>query len=325
MTRALLAAALAAAACSDPSPPPSPATRIARALGAAVDTAHENRAPWRCAAPDGPALVEETLKAGAHEWTLAAATMQRAARGDGSLAIGVIADAGGAAPRTLAALGALRRKFPELDLLVTLGGMGATQTELEATLGVLADGAAWPLLALPGDLEPAGALSAAIAKLRARGAVVVDGRLARRVELPGVVIATVPGAGAAVRLMAGPDGCSYRTSDAITAFAELTARPEVRILASAEAPRIAAGGEPAGELALTAGATHEVDIALHGPTTEAPTPERAGVRDGNAVALTPGSSDATTRLPGPRRAPSAGVLTIRGRAWRWKPITDAGT
>jgi hypothetical protein len=37
--------------------------------------------------------------------------------------------------------------------------------------------------------------------------------------------------------------------------------------------------------------------------------------------LTPGTSDATPRLPGPRGA-SVGVLVVHGDAWTWKPIVD---
>jgi hypothetical protein len=324
------------AACGGSSPPPA-GSRIAPAIGAVLEAADGLRAPWRCAAADGPALADETLKIGDHTWKLAARTvrMDDAA----TVTIGVIADAAGAAPPTLVALGALRARFATADLVIALGGMGATQAELEATLGALADHAAWPVIALPGDLEPAAAQAAAIAALRARGQIVIDGRLARRIELPGATIATIPGAGAASRLVAGSEGCGYSPADVAAAFDDLTARPGLRILASAEAPRIAVHGEPAGELALSTGATRQpemarapeepqarraqIDIALHGPTSEAASAGRAGGRDSLAVPLTPGSSDATTRLPGTSRGSSAGLLTITGTAWRWTPITDA--
>jgi hypothetical protein len=55
--------------------------------------------------------------------------------------------------------------------------------------------------------------------------------------------------------------------------------------------------------------------------TEAATPAKTGTRDGSATALTPGTSDGTTRLPD-RHTPTAGILTIDGNAWRWKPIAD---
>jgi hypothetical protein len=293
--------------------------QLAQGIAAALEAARAQRAPWRCAAPDGPKLAEETLAVGKREWKLAGGTMRLA--GGGAITIGVIADAGGSAPGTLAAIGALRGKLAGADLVLALGGMGASQAELEATLGALADGGAWPVVALPGDLEPAGEQAAAIARLRARGGVVIDGRLARWVELPGATIATIPGAGAAARLAAGAEGCGYRAGDVTAVLGELTKRRGLRILASAEAPRITVGGEPAGELALTAGAPHAIDLALHGPTAEAATPARAGRRDGAAAALTPGSSDATTRLPGPRRAASAGLLVVDRAGWRWKRIS----
>ena len=342
-----LAAAMAAA-CGSSSPPLPPGVQLAKAIGAALEAAAVQRVPWRCAAPDGPALAEETLAAGKREWQLAGGTMQLAGAGAGAISIGVVADAGGAAPRTLAALGALRAKLAGADLVLALGGMGASQAELEATLGALAEQATWPVVALPGDLEPAGELAAAIARLRAGGRVVIDGRRARRIELPGATIATIPGAGAEARLAAGAEGCGYRAADVAAALGELTKRDGLRILASAEAPRIEVGGEAAGELALTAGSAQptdptglrpaqraepagapprdsltRIDIALHGPAAQAATPERAGRRDGAAAALTPGSSDATARLPGPRRAPSAGMLVIDGGAWRWRPVTGA--
>lgn len=315
------------AACGGSAAPPAPpGVQLAKALEAAMDAAQGQRAPWRCAAPDGPKLAEETLEVGKRAWKLTGGTMRLEAKqeGAGALEIGIVADAGGAAPGTLEALRALRGKLAGADLVLVLGGMGAGQTELEATLGALAEGAAWPMVVLAGDLEPAGAQAAAIARLRSRGSAVIDGRLARWIELPGATIATIPGAGAAARMVAGAEGCGYRVSDVAAVLGELTKREGLRILASAEAPRIAVGGEPAGELALTAGSAQPIDVALHGPTAEAPTAERAGRRDGAAAALTPGSSDVTVRLPGPRRAASAGMLHVDGAAWRWKPITAAG-
>ena len=278
--------------------------------------------------PDAPGLADEALTVGARTWQLAGHAVElagaegRDAERRGALAIGVIADAAGAAPATLAALGRLRAGLASADLVVALGGMGATQAELEASLGALAEGAPWALVAVPGDLESAPALTRAVGALRARGLAVIDGRLVRRLVLPGATVAVVAGAGADSRLVAGPDGCAYAAADVTAAFADLAPRAGLRILATAEPPRVTVGGEPAGELALTASAGQQVDLILHGPATEAPSPARGGGRDAAAIALSPGTSDATTRLPGPRRPSSAGLLTITGAAWRWRPVTD---
>src|SRR5439155_774201 len=179
--------------------------------------------------------------------------------------------------------------------------------------------AGYPIVSLAGDLEPEPAHAAAIAALRARGDAVIDGRVARWIALPGATIATVPGAGAAARLVAGDDGCSWRAEDVAKLYAELSAHAGMRIVASAEAPR-ADRGEPAGELAL-ATAARLFDVHVHGPTDPAPSPPRAGHREGGAAALSPGSADATPRLPH-AHAPSAGVLAIRGDAWTWRPVVE---
>jgi hypothetical protein len=304
---------IALAACGSSAPPAS--SRVGPALIAAIEASDQVRAPWRCAAPDGPALAEETLAG----WKLSAHAMKRDAAG--TMTIGVIADAGGAAPATLAALGRLRAKLDDVDLVIALGGMGTSRAELEATLGTLADRAKFALVALPGDLEHAGELSAAIGALRAKGMHVVDGRLAQRIELGTTLIAIVAGASDPSRLSAGAEGCAYGSGDVTVAFADLTANKGLRILASAEAPRVV-HGEAGGELGLTPGAAQELDISLHGPLDPAASPARSGGRDGGAVPLSPGTADATTRLPGPRRSTNAGKLVITGTAWKWSVIAD---
>lgn len=300
------------AACGGSSAPPA-STRIGPALLAAIESAPA--APWRCAAPTGPNLASETLG----DWTLAGHVMKHGK--GGAITIGVIADAAGAAAPTIAALGRMRTKLEDADLVIALGGMGASREELESTLSVLADEKR-PLVVLPGDLEPVGELAATITALRAKNLLVVDGRLAQRIEFPDALIATIAGASDTSRLVAGAQGCAYRGEDVGAAFADLTAFKGLRILASAEPPRITLNGEPAGELALVPGATQEIDISLHGPVDLAASPARTGGRDGAAVPLSPGTADAVARLPGPRKSTSAGLLTMTGSAWKWRPIAD---
>lgn len=304
-------------ACGSAPPAEHVGTRVGPAINAALGAFDEARTPIQCLGSGK--LVDETLSL-SRTWKLTGTTAT--ATGAGPFTVGVIADAGGSAAATLAALGRLQPQLGDADLIVALGGMGATQAELEATLGTLADRAKGPVIALAGDLEPAPALTQAIAALRARKKVVLDGRLARTIEIPGATIGTLPGSRSPARLVAGPDGCGYTAETISALFAELTARPGLRILASAEAPRTTIDGEAAGELAVTPGALNEIDLILHGPVTEAPSPAKTGARDGAAIALTPGSSDATARLPDPRRTSSAGLLTIDGTSWKWRPLVD---
>lgn len=309
MNRGLI---LALAACGGSTPATNPS---ARTVAAAIDA--PPREPNHCATLDTPALATETLTTGTQHWQIAEHSLTREGSAE-RVVIGAIADAGDAAPPTLAALGRLRAKLDAAapDVVVVLGGMGATQAELEATLGTIGDRATWPVVALPGDLESVPALTAAIAALRGRGDPVIDGRLARWIEVGGVTIATIPGVAAVSRLRAGPDGCIYRPEDVAHVLGELANRPGLRIAASAEAPR---NGE-SGELAL--GGSETIDVALHGPTSPSPTAAKSGGRDGARVALTPGTSDAVPRLPVPQ-VPSAGFVTVRGGAWSWTPLRDA--
>jgi hypothetical protein len=301
-------------ACGGAKGSTSAAPHVASALVAMLGAADHARAPWRCAAPwsaDDGAPVAEKLGA----WEIADRTLRGSKR---ELAIGVVADAGGADPATLAALARLRGKLGQVDLVIALGGMGATQQELVATLGALGAGA--PVLALPGDLEPVTAQIAAIATLRGKGVPVLDGRLVQWVETPGVAIATIPGAGAVERLVAGDDGCGWSADDVARIYTELAGKPGVRVVASSEAPREVIAGDPSGDLAKQSAT---IDVVVHGPARPEPSPERAGGRDGAHVGLSPGTADAGPRLPEPRR-PAAGLLTIRGSGWAWKPVLDLG-
>ncbi len=320
MTAAVLALATLAS-CGDKRSEPA-GSEIGEALGRAMGAADRVTAPWRCAAPDGPQHAATSLEIAGTRWDIDNYTLRAQGTRDRTV-IAAIADAGGAAAPTIAALGRLRSKLVDVDLVLALGGMGASAEELEATLGTVAEGAKYPVIALPGDLESIPALSAALASLRQRGLHVLDGRLIHQIELPVATIALVPGGRGRSRLVSGSDGCAYAVADVNRVYATLTANRALRIVASADAPRQRAGGEATGELVLAPNAGHEIDIVLHGPTTSTATRAVSGGRDARGVALTPGTADATFRLPGPTRPATAGLLTLRAGAWAWKPIADS--
>lgn len=298
---------------------PSVGTLLGALLGAADDATE----PWRCAALDAPGFADATLTAGEATWRYTDHGLKREGT-DAEIAIGVVADAGGGDARTIAALGRTRAAFDvaKLDLVVTLGGMGATADELQATLGTLSERASWVTVVLPGDLEPMTAHLTALATLRARGDAVVDGRRARWIEMPGATIATVPGAGAVERLVAGGDGCAWQSADIVAIVGELTRKEGLRIVATSEAPRQTVDGEATGAVALAPSTALPVDVILHGPIVPTPTGPRRGTRGGDGAALSPGTSDATTRLPSAHRS-AAGILVIRGGGWSWRPVVDS--
>jgi hypothetical protein len=292
---------------------------VASLLGAVDD----ERAPWRCVTEDVPPLDHDAFAIGKHKWQTDGHTLRLAAGDATRLTIGVIADATGSTPATLAALGRLRKRFDgrSTDVLVVLGGMATARPALEAILRVLGERAAFAIVALPGDLEDVGALAEAIANLRRHGVHVVDGRLAQTIELPSATISTIPGVGATARLAAGTSGCTWQAADVARTFTQLQPRPGLRIVASSEAPRERLDGEPSGERALVPPAG-SVDVSLHGPTHPTPSSARTGHRDGSALALSPGSADAEASPDGVRVA-SAGVLVIDGSTWTWQPLTDS--
>ena len=153
----------------------------------------------------------------------------------------------------------------KVDLIVTLGGMGRTQADLEATLGTLAERATWPVVALPGDLEAmTRTRSAAIAELRKRGATVLDGRLVRWIELPGATVGTVPGTGStrtARRRRRRLRVARRRHREAVHRAHRQAGRPRRWRAPRHRAPMV--DGEPTGELALSA--PQPVEVVLHGP------------------------------------------------------------
>jgi hypothetical protein len=317
-------ALIAFAACGSKDKPP-PATKSGAILAALFKAADAEKSPWRCSALDTPALTDEDL---GHGWKAHAHSLTREG---GDLTIGVLADAGGDAGKTIAALGRLRAQLDAAkpDLVISLGGMGGNANQIEAVLGTVSDHAEWPVVALPGDLEPAKAHADAIATLRKRGAKVLDGRLVRWIEAGSLTLATIPGAGARDRLVASDDGCGWTADDIANVTRELTARKGLRVLVTAEAPRSMTGvdrrgapaGEATGELALVA--AQPVDLAVHAPGGAVGVASAAttGRRDGAKVRLTPGTADATTRLPDAHVA-SAGLLVVRGDTWSWKPLAD---
>ncbi|HEY5946144.1 MAG TPA: hypothetical protein VIV40_11665 [Kofleriaceae bacterium] len=288
-------------------------------LGAVLAAADQTRAPWRCAALDTPGLADLAIATGERRWQLGGHMLRRT-DSDDVIAIGVVADATNASPRTVAALARLRGELEHSapDLVLALGGMGATQADLEATLGTLGERAPWPVIALPGDLEPMPAYVAALAALRRRGVQVLDGRLVRWIELPGATIATLPGGGARERLVAADEGCQWTADNVAQLYGELTGKPGVRIVAMTEAPRTTVDGEPSGELGLVP--PQPIEVALHGPVDLAPSPTSSGSRDGRQAVLSPGTADATRRLPD-AHTPSAGLLVVRSGVWTWRPIT----
>jgi hypothetical protein len=277
-----------------------------------------------CASLDGSDAIVTTAQVGSG-WTLTHRTLTQAAGPAAATAtIGVIADAGGAAPATLAALGRLRAQLDaaHIDALIILGGMATTADDLGAAWTALAANATFPTVVVPGDLEPAAAHAAAIASAQQHHLPVIDGRQIRWLELANATVALLPGVGAASRHAAGNAGCGYTAAELHDVVAALADRPTLRVLAAVESPRTFTSlSDATGDLVLPTDARARPDVVLHAAADSA-TGATTGGRDGNAIPLSPGPADATPRLA-PRHHPTAGVLVVAGDRWTWRVLADA--
>jgi hypothetical protein len=312
------------------------------ALLAAIEEAAATVAPWRCAALDGP-----TALTAPRQWALVGRRLERAVPGKPPAAarLAVVAGARGADDATATALAGLRAALDAapVDVVITLGGMGATRQEIARALAPLAVGAPWLVVAVPGDRESIVEHRAAIAGLAATGAMIADGSEARAIELGVAVLGTLPGAPFAERLGAAAGGCVHDDADVAAILAELELLGDITrkgepsrplVLLGQRAPRgdtdLAPGGLPAGDPAYAAAlAERPVDLVIHAAVDDVGGPagrlvrERLGTgRRRPATGLPIGVIDGAVRYDpaGVRIAPSAMLVTVGRGELAWKPL-----
>ena len=325
---------------------------VAAGLEAGMAAARAMVAPYRCAR-----LHDEALAGAVADTIVPAAAGHRPLRLDGhtlrvepasrdrTLVLGVVADAHGAAE----AMPAVHQGFTEagVELVVTLGGMGQRRHALREVLEPLATDAPWPVLALPGDWEHVAEHRATVASLPG----VLDGSQVRFIEMDGAVLATLPGAPHADRLMAGPHGCLHTAEDAARVVAGLMARTGARVLLSHVPPRqhgvagsdVSATGVHVGEQLLAeALEAASIDVVIHGlvaPASGTYQGERLLARDRTAdaheagdhrvgnrpkavrpLALAAGAVDSMASALGQGGTPRALVVSIGPARVRWKAL-----
>lgn len=321
---ALLAGLVAACGSSGPRDGGGGAgAAAARAIAATVEAVTPLETAWRCALPP-PAAAPPSTTAPAG-WTRAGDKLT-AAEPRSKLTIAAVAQARGAAVDVREALRAAR-----VDLVIAVGGMGATQAESGAALGALLD-PAWLVVAIPGDAEDFPAHARAVAELAGGGAAIVDGAAVRLIDTGGAVVATIPGERWPERLGAGAAGCAHEPADVARAVAALTllADGRPRVLAGAPAPQgasvrppasdLAPGGLHAGEPGLAALVDEAgLDLVIHAPIGTTPAP--AGMaRRGTTAVVAAGSLDRLVQRDPEGRPLPTGVLlaTVDARAITWK-------
>ncbi len=258
--------------CVWPAPPapvelgPAAGAALGRATGRALAEAPAWRLPSPCMElPEPASAAALELTVGARTYVFEGVRLIGGDSGKRHVLVGVVADARGATPETLAAARAATVAFAaaHADVVISLGGQGQRREDIEAVLGALAAEGAWLLVALPGDREDVEAHRAAIAALAARGLPVVDGSKLGMLVVDGVAVALLPGAPAAADgrthgLVAGADGCAREAGDLAAVATRLAAEPGPRMIASHRPPRqrglaatdLAIGGVHVGERAL---------------------------------------------------------------------------
>ncbi|MCB9560575.1 MAG: hypothetical protein H6708_09225 [Kofleriaceae bacterium] len=222
-------------------------------------------------------------------------------------------------------------------VVVTLGGLGTDRDTIEATLGPLATGAPWVVVAIPGDREAIPEHRAAIGRLAAAGAPVVDGSQVRVIELPGVRVGTLPGVPWRTRLAAGVDGCVHDVDDLAALLDALTGPPggdvgddrPTTILATQTPPRqqgafdLAPGGVHVGEIALAAALVDRgLDVVAQGAVDDLPRAAGAARRGAAPLFVPVGALDATPRYlaDGTRVVPTGVTVTAGPRDVAWEPL-----
>ncbi|MCG8418664.1 MAG: hypothetical protein MJE77_12055 [Proteobacteria bacterium] len=286
----------------------------------------------------GRRAEKREYRAGGHKWQRSGYTLRMhppAAR----LVLGVVADARGVATH----LSWIKRAFADrgVELVVSLGGMGGTETELAELLSALAKPASWPLVAIPGERESVLAHRAAVASLRDAG--VVDGSRTRLIAVGLIALATLPGAPYRRRLIAGSDGCLHTEEDGREITSLLASMPGPRILLSHVPPRqrgtaasdVTSSGIHVGELWLTRAIVEaRIQLAVHGliaplgrsgrgerPVGESPVFLAAGSADGTLDPSTESVFHLEYRPSGSTIHPTlALVITVEQDRMHWQRI-----
>jgi len=299
-------------ACGSKNESPSPALRaaagdIARDIARAVEASEEVAVPFPCATLDAPSASEVELgEVGERKATRLGQTVRfTGKRGDQSLAVGLIADARGTAPETIASLGRLRAQLSDAgaEIIVLLGGMGQHEDELVTHIQLLIQDATWPVLVVPGDREEIPALRKAITRVGGDGGQVLDGSRVRFVVMDGAVLATLPGVASPERLFSRSLGCVYERADIDELASRLGAFEETRVWLSYSPPRssapsgsdVAIGGVHIGDQEQTAAiASARAQLVLHAALDEAAIGADKGserLDSGGPVVLGVGSAD----------------------------------
>tara|TARA_R110002096_G_scaffold416429_1_gene618908 strand:- start:68815 stop:69873 length:1059 start_codon:yes stop_codon:yes gene_type:complete len=321
---ALLGAALLGACSGEPAPTDGQAEgkRLGQALTQHIETSMELRAPFRCARFPTDARGPN---------------MERVSWDDTSGALVVkpygseprfatIADARASSATDVSALERLRDSLNEqdVDVLISLGGLGRDEESIEQVLKALTMGARYLVLAFPGALESLPAHRSAIASLAKNGVRILDATRYRFTQLGELRLATMPGIAKTAHLVAGDSGCVHIEADIEELLANLAIASRPTVLLSYapwrqqgdEATDLGIGDIHAGELELSPLERSEhVSALVHGMLSS-----REMANDGSIRLAQPPASIPTGSLSQDAASPSALMLSVAGAKLSWKRL-----
>ncbi len=208
---------LSAYACNEP-PVPTDGELEGRVLGLTlgeqIPESLRTTSPYRCARPKStPGRVPSFANTGT---SLVDGILEFDRSVEGPLHVAFVGDSRGAPAHTITQTTQLITALAseKLELLVSVGGLGANLHDIKLVLSVLSSDKRVPLIAYPGDRESVGDHRQAIDELAQDGRTVIDGSSFPLIAMGPLLLAGLPGIPYFSNLISGDEGCVYTLDDA---------------------------------------------------------------------------------------------------------------
>ncbi|MBL4635599.1 MAG: hypothetical protein JKY56_17195 [Kofleriaceae bacterium] len=208
---------LAAIACNEP-PVPTDGELEGRVLGLTlgeqIPESLRTTSPYRCARPKStPGRVPSFANTGT---SLVDGILELDRSVEGPLHVAFVGDSRGAHAHTITQTTQLLTALSSenLELLVSVGGLGTNLHDIKSILSVLSSDKRVPLIAYPGDRESVGDHRQAIDELAKDGRTVIDGSSFPLIAMGPLLLAGLPGIPYSSNLVSGDEGCIYTLDDA---------------------------------------------------------------------------------------------------------------
>ncbi len=208
---------LTAVACNEP-PVPTDGELEGRVLGLTlaeqIPESLRTTSPYRCARRKStPGRVPSFANTGT---SLVDGVLEFDRSLEGPLHVAFVGDSRGAPVHTITQMTQLFTALAteKLELLVSVGGLGANLHDIKSVLTVLSSDKRVPLIAYPGDRESVGDHRRAIHELAKDGRTVIDGSSFPLIAMGPLLLAGLPGIPYSSNLISGDEGCMYTLDDA---------------------------------------------------------------------------------------------------------------